>query len=342
MRIGLLLPHSGPAGLWRVGGQACARLAAEEGAGGEPVDLIQMDCGETPETAAAAATALRDDHGVDVVVGMQPSHQRNAITRALSGEVGYIYTPQYEGGWCGPGALPLGVTDAEAMAPSIAWLARRQAVSRWFFVGNDYLWPRAAHGVAAATVRAAGGVMAGAAMIPFGQCDYDILFSRIKRSRADAVAVVLLGEEGVRFHRAFAAAGLARRAARFCLGCDETLLWALTGAEAEGLYACQPYFAGADDPSRDAMLDSYEGLFAGASPPVTSLTLGVYDGVRLARALCAGARGARRRSIAKRLQSGFDRRAALAKLNLPATHNGSPRLHIGEADGAAFRSECLA
>lgn len=342
MRIGLLLPHSGPAGVWRLGGQACAMLAATEDADGPPADLIGLDCGETVESAAAAAHALRERHGVEIVVGMQPSHQRNAITRALAGEVAYIYTPQYEGGWCGPGTIPLGVTDAEAAAPSIAWLARKRGISRWFFVGNDYIWPRAAYGVVAGTIEAVGGSVVGSGFVPFGNSDYDIILSRIRRSRADGVVVVLLGDESIRFHRAFADADLARRAARFCLGCEETLLWALGGHEAEGLYACQPYFTSADDTGREDILAAYNALFGDAMPPVTSMTMGLYDGVRLARAIGHAAGGVDRRAIATMVRSGFDRAAALSMLKIARSGRTQMPLQIGEADGPSFRSERLA
>lgn len=341
MRIGLLLPHSGPAGVWRLGGQACAMQAATEDGDGPPVDLISMDCGETPETAAAAAHALREQHGAQIIVGMQPSHQRNAITRVLAGEVAYIYTPQYEGGWCGPGAIPLGVTDAEAAAPSIAWLARRRAISRWFFVGNDYIWPRAAYSVVAGTIEAIGGSIVGSGFVPFGDSNYDIVLSRIRRSRADGVVVVLLGGESIRFHRAFAAEGLPHRAARLCLGCDETLLWALEGSQAEGLFACQPYFTTAGDTGRERMLSDYNALYGDTKPPVTSMTMGLYDGVRLARVIgCAG--GGDRSTIAAMVRSGFDRTAALSMLKISRSAKARVPLRIGEADGSSFRSELLA
>lgn len=341
MRIGLLLPYSGPAGVWRLGGQACAMLAATERSYGPPVDLISMDCGETPETAAAAAHALRERHGVQIVVGMQPSHQRNAITRTLAGEVAYIYTPQYEGGWCGPSAIPLGVTDAEAAAPSIEWLARKRRISRWFFIGNDYLWPRAAYSVVAGAVESVGGSIVGSSFVSFGDGDYDVALSRIRRSRADGVIVVLLGHESVRFHRAFAAAGLPRQAARFSLGCDETLLWALDGDQAEGLYACQPYFTTAADTGREEMLDAYSALYGDAKPPVTSMTMELYDGVRLARAI-GRAGGGDRATMASIVAGGFDRAAALSVLKIsPSTDIHMP-LRIGEADGSTFRSEILA
>lgn len=340
MRIGLLLPHSGPAGVWRLGGQACAALAAGDETDGPAVELISLDCGETPESAAKAAYALRERHGVQIVVGMQPSHQRNAITRTLAGDVAYVYTPQYEGGWCGPSAIPLGVTDAEAAAPSIEWLARRRGVSRWFYIGNDYLWPRAAYSVVAGAVEAVGGSIVGSGFVPFGDSDYDVALSRIHSSRADGVVVVLLGDESVRFHRAFAAANLPRQAVRFCLGCDETLLWALEGAQAEGLYACQPYFTTATDAGREGMLHAYSALYGDARPPVTSMTMGLYDGVRLARAI-GRAGGGDRATMAALVRGGFDRAAAFSMLKVSAAADMETPLWIGEADGLSFRSERL-
>ncbi|MEJ8570291.1 ABC transporter substrate-binding protein [Microbaculum marinum] len=347
MRIGLLQPYSGPCAIWRIGGQACAALGACEPVAGRveddtPVELVPADCGYTLESATEAALYLRDVENVDLVVGMQPSHQRNAVSRALGGQVAYIYTPEYEGGWCGPGAIPIGVSGWEVLGPGVNWLHEKRKVRRWFFVGNDYLWPRAAHAAAVASIHASGAQLVGTSFLPFGTQTYDRLFREIRACRADGVIVVLLGEESVRFHRAFGEVGLARRIARFCLACDETLLWALDAGAAQNLYACQPYFWGVPSPERDSMIDRYKSAFGPAQPPVTSLTIGIYDGVRLARALGRVAERPDRASIARLVRNGFDRNSALRLLGFPAHGAGGYRLTLAVSDGHTFRPRLIA
>jgi len=342
MRIGLLQQHDGPCAIWRVGGQACATLGAIDPVAGQdhdggPVELVAADCGYTLQSAADAALRLRDTENVDVIVGMQPSDQRNAVTRALGGQVPYIYTPEYEGGWCGPAALPIGMSGWDVLSIGIDWLLTKRSVRRWFFVGNDYVWPRSAHAAAQAHVHKSGGKFVGSAFLRFGSYNYDRLFEEIVAAHADGVIVVLLGEETVRFHRAFGHAGLSRRIARFSLACEETLLWALDENAAQNLYACQPYFLGAPSPEREDMIDRYASLYGSAQPPVTSMTLGMYDGVRLARLLGRSAERPERAAILKMIRNGFDRHAALHALGLSGSDTGDYRLTLAVSDGHTFR-----
>ncbi|MFO7856526.1 MAG: ABC transporter substrate-binding protein [Paracoccaceae bacterium] len=328
-RVGLLLPRSGPAALWRLGVEAGARLAADAltedgGAGGRPVEILEADAGAAPESAVEAVRTLAAA-GAEAVVGMQLSHQRNAVARALGGRAPYVFIPHYEGGWCGPGVTPLGLGDAETLGPALAWFAARAGVRRLFFVGNDYVWPRAAHGAAREAARGAGLAFAGAALLPVGFADPAPLMTRIAVARPDLVVTVLIGEDAVRFHRAFAAAGLPASAARLALGFDETLLWAVGARAAEGLFAVQPFVIGADPGPREALLARYAARFGDRRPPVAANTLACHDGVRLAAAL------------ARRALRGVSRAAALDLLGAPDGRRDRPPAILAEADGARFR-----
>ena len=328
-RVGLLLPRSGPAALWRLGVEAGARLAAETltesgEAAGRPVEILEADAGATPEAAAAAARRLATE-GAEAVVGMQLSHQRNAVARALGGRAPYVFIPHYEGGWCGPGVTPLGLGDAEALGPALAWFAARAGVRRLFFVGNDYVWPRAAHGATREAAEAAGLAFAGAALLPVGFDDPAPLTARIAAARPDLVVTVLIGEDAVRFHRAFAAAGLPAVAARLALGFDETLLWAVGPRAADGLFTVQPFVIGAEPGPREALLARYAARFGDRRPPVAANTLACHDGVRLAAALV------------RRALPGVSRAGALDLLGAPDRRRDRPPAILAEADGTRFR-----
>ncbi len=337
VRIGVLLPRTGPTGLWALGCEAAALVAAAElnaagGVDGAEVELVFADPGPTCATTVGAAGWLRDDQGVAAVVGMQASDRRGATRRRLGGAIPYIYTPQYEGGLCGPATIPIGITDGEVLGPGIEWFAEHRRARRFFFVGNDYVWPRVTHGTTNEALHAARALSVGEAMIPFGTADYTSVLDRIRRARPDVVIGALLGEETVRFNRAFAEAGLDRSILRFLLAIDETLLWAIGADAAVGLYTAQTYFDAHVAEVREPMLAHYDLGFRGSRPPVNVISLGCYDGVHVAAALARG-RGDDRHAPA--IPDGFDRTRALHMIGQPMPR-GRPPIHLGEADGTAF------
>lgn len=349
MKLGLVLPRRGPSGLWAMGCEAAAALAVAElnaagGVLGRDASLAVACSGETPQEAAQAAAGLVDDDAVDAVIGFQPSHMRRAVRMRLNGAVPYFYTPQYEGGYAGPATVALGVTDAEVLGPALAYLSGAKRVRRGYFVGNDYIWPRTAHGTAMDAMARSGIRTAGASIIPFGVEDYTPILASIRQAAPDLVITVLLGEETVRFHRAFAASGLARRTLRLALATDETLLLGIGPDAAENLFAADTFFASRPCKRRSAMLETYAQSFGGTRPPVNVFSLGCYDAVhhaaRLARTVGSlGGQGLGQglgQGILCVMGEGAGRR--LPRARSPA---GSPRrrppVHIAEADGTGFR-----
>ena len=150
MKVGLLVSRSGPAGLWAPPFDTGALLAAAElnakgGVLADGIELVIADAGITDTEATAASGALVELDEVDAIVAMHPSNVRGAVKREVAGRVPYIYTPQYEGGERAPCTAAIGSTDEEMLRPSIRWLVDARRAQRFFLVGNDYVWPRAAH-----------------------------------------------------------------------------------------------------------------------------------------------------------------------------------------------------
>ena len=82
IRIGVLVPDSGPAGLFGPSARNSAILAANEinangGINGEPIELVFADVGVPPAEAAQAALRLWRGEGVQAFVGMHDSAVRD-------------------------------------------------------------------------------------------------------------------------------------------------------------------------------------------------------------------------------------------------------------------------
>ncbi len=191
---------------------------------------------------AAEVEALVSMGAVDAVVGWHTSAVRKALLPRIAGRVPYVYTAQYEGGERTPGVFLTGETDAAQLLPAMRLLAEATGVRRWCTVGNDYVWPRVTARAARRYARDCGGRVRDEVFVPLGTYEFGPVLRRVERCEADAVLMLLVGDDAARFNRAFAAYGLHQRCLRLSTHMDENILLS-TGADAtEGLWAAAGYF----------------------------------------------------------------------------------------------------
>lgn len=229
VKIGLLMPRSGLAGLWSPSTDAAAAIAAAElngegGILGDEVDLTVADCGLTISEAVTAADFLLEVEDVDAVIGLHTSNVRDAISARLAGRVPYIYSVQYEGVRCGPSTVATGSVDHEILRPAINWLMDSKQAERFYFVGNDYIWPRSALELTKTLIAERGAHLVGHAFAPLSDVDYGGIIDDIARQRPHVVIQMLIGQAAIDFNRAFSDRGLDTKMLRFGLAIDETVL----------------------------------------------------------------------------------------------------------------------
>ena len=290
IRIGVLVPDSGPAGLFGPSARQAAELAAEDinaagGINGEPVRLIFADVGLPPAQAVQAVQRLWRAEGVQGFVGMHDSAVRAAITGQLRGQVPYVYTAVYEGGECAPGTYVTGETPAQQLAPVIPWLAQNEGASRWYLIGNDYNWPRDTNAAAQAIIAGSGGTVVGEEYVPLGSSDFDASLGRIRASGADAVLVTLVGGDSVGFNIAYAAFGLDQQALRLGTLIEENTLAGIGATNAGRLFASMGYFASIDSDAARAYAERVGATFGANAAQPNGLGQSVYDGLMLMSAL---------------------------------------------------------
>lgn len=338
MKIGLILSHEGLAGIWTLGCQGGALLAAAElnaagGVLGQEIEIVQVDSGETQGSAFKSAQRLALNENVDAVIGLQSSDLRPAVRRGLGGLAPYIYTPHYEGGFCGPGTAQLGITDGEVLNPSLEWMTRHRRAKRFFFVGNDYIWPRVAHGTTEEAVQRAGGRFVGEALLPFGLRNYDEVLGRIRQARPDVVVIAMLGEDSVCFNRAFADDGLSGNITRLNLAFEETQLLALADGGTENLFAAQSYFDASRGHGRDALAERYDAVYSGRRPTMTANSVQCYDAIYLVAALAREVGRVDGGRMAHFLRPRLQRDQAY---RLIGRSDADARVQLAEADGVDF------
>lgn len=286
IKIGVLVPDSGPAGLFGPSARNAAMLAAQQinasgGINGEQIELVFADVGVPPAEATQSVLRLWKGEGVEAFVGMHDSAVREAVMGQVQGQVPYVYTPVYEGNACGAGLYVTSETPSQQLAPVIPFLMDREDVKSWYLIGNDYNWPRDTNALAKDYIAEAGGEVVGEEYLPFAVAEFDSSLQRIRESGADGVLVTLVGGDSVGFNVAYAGFGLDEQAIRLGTLIEENTLAGIGPDNANGLYSSSGYFASIETDTAQAFAASYAGEFGADAPALNTLGQSVYDGLIL-------------------------------------------------------------
>lgn len=339
LAVALVVPLSGPAGVFGPSCELSARLAVGElneagGVLGRRVRLVPVDGGRAPRQVADEVGALVSLGAVDAVVGWHISAVRRALSPRIAGHVPYVYTAQYEGGENTPGVFMTGETPAGQLLPAMRVLAEAASARRWFVVGNDYIWPRVTARAARRYARLCGGGVCGAAFVPLGTEQYDEVLHDIQRNGADAVLMLLIGADAVHFNRAFAAYGLHERALRLSTHMDENMLLATGAQGTANLWAAAGYFETLATAESMEFGGRYAARFGAHAPVLSSLGESCYEGVRLLAALAERAGTIDVRAL-MRTGDGTEYEGPRGPLALRGNHVAQ-RIYLARADAFDF------
>jgi ABC-type branched-subunit amino acid transport system substrate-binding protein len=341
MKVGLLHPRAGAAGIWAPSLDAAATLGAAEinaagGILGEDIELVFADCGVTVGEAIDAVDTLIDIDSADVIIGGHPSNLRDAVSERVSGKAPYIYTAQFEGIACGPSTVAIGSTDRELMAPALHWLSESMRAERFFFVGNDYIWPRMAYAATRGLVADIGGRLVGHCFLSDRFIADPGVLKKIARSGAQVVVQALVGQCAIDFNRAFAAAALDEKILRFGLLVDETVICGIGAEASANLFTSAHYFANWHSRQNDAFLERYHGAFGEWAPPVSAASVGCYEAFHVLAGMARKLGSRKGGDLARHLN---DRSVRPAARNLLRDKpiGRSPRVQLGAAEGATIR-----
>jgi ABC-type branched-subunit amino acid transport system substrate-binding protein len=339
-KIGLFIALSGPASLFGPTQQACAELAAEEinkkgGILGRPIKLFPADAGSTTAEAAKSAVRLMLDENVDLFIGSHDSATREALIATIKGKVPYIYTPVYEGGECAANTYCLGETPEQQARPSIGWLAAERKAKTYYFIGDDYVWPRKTNEATKKYIAENGGKVIGEEYVPFGAPNkFEEVVTRIKSAKPDVVVITLVGADNVNFNRTFAGFGLDKDIARLAFLLEENTLHGVGAESSASLYSCMGYFANDPSLANKKFKAAYAAKFGDKAPQLGTVGVDCYAGVNAAHALIAKAGGNNARKCMAASEG-----LVFATASGPATMRGrqvDKTMYLADCKGAEF------
>jgi urea transport system substrate-binding protein len=337
--VALVVPLRGPAGIFGPGAELCAELAAEEinqagGVLGRELRLIPVDGGAPPSAVADEVAALVGSGAVQGVTGWHISPVRQAVAPRVAGRAPYVYTALYEGGERTEGVFLTSETPDVQLFPAMRLLAGERGARRWFVVGNDYVWPRRTAAAAWRFAAGAGLEKAGESFVPLGTHDFTATLRAIERSGADAVLMLLVGTDAVRFNRAFARAGLSGSHLRLSTLMDENMLLASGHTATADLFSTAGFFASMVTPENLDFHGRYARRFGVEAPPLGSLGESCYEGVQLLAALVGRAGAVDLRSIGANAESvSYEGPRGLLRLR---ERHVNQRIYLAEARGVEF------
>jgi len=290
LEVGLLVPLGGTAGLFGPSCELCAQLASEEinARGGildREVRLHPIDASGPPCQVASKVDQLVTGGLLNAVVGWHLSSLREAVAPVASGRVPYVYTALYEGGRQLPGVFSVGETPERQLLPAFRWMSETAGVRRWAIVGNDYIWPRHTAAKSREFLRDFGSQVAGQSFVPLGTTDFGAVIDDLQVLRPDAVLMLLVGEDGAHFNRAFAARGLDERCLRLSTLLDENVLLASGSENTRGVTATAAFFEGLGTRESRDFVRRYQARFGAYAPTVTSIGESCFEGLLLLEAL---------------------------------------------------------
>ena len=344
MKIGVLVPDSGPAGLFGPSTRNSATLAANEinaagGINGEKIELVFADVGGAPAEAAQAALRLWKGQGVEAFVGMHNSAVREALVGQFKGQVPYIYTPVYEGKACSTGLYVTGETPSQQLKPVIPHLMKKESVKKWYLIGNDYNWPRDTNALAKGYIADAGGEVVGEEYLPFTVTEFDSSLQKIKESGADGVLITLVGGASVGFNVAFAGFGLDSQAIRLGTLIEENTLAGIGADNANRLYSSAGYFASIDTDAAKAFAASYKDAFGADAAALNTLGQSAYDGMKLLAKL-GNAAGSMEVAAIEKIAEGTSFESPRGTGTLTGRHVAQT-IYLANGTGGSFKVETL-
>lgn len=216
VRIGLLTDYTGVfSALSGQGGVTAARMAVEDFGGtvlGKPIEIVQADHGNKPDTASAIAKRWYDVDGVDMIADVPNSSVALAV-QAVARERQKIViasgsgTAEFTGKSCTPTSFQW-TWDTYSAAVATTKAVMQNGGESWYILAADYTFGRTMAADVSAQVKKAGGTVADVVRHPLNTLDFSSFIVQAQASKAKVVALANGGTDTVNAVKQFNEFGL--------------------------------------------------------------------------------------------------------------------------------------
>lgn len=213
IRVGILHSETGSLALSEIPVLDATRMAIDDlnahgGLLGRKIQVFQLDGRTDDATFARDARTLIERDKVDVIFGCWSSSCRKTLRPIVERDRSLlVYPVQYEGLEASPNIVYVGAAPNQQIIPAVKWFLDNLG-RRFFLVGSDYVFPRAANAIVRDYLKLYGGTVVGERYVPLGGQDFTGIARAIRRARPDVILNTVNGDSNVGLFRALHAAGI--------------------------------------------------------------------------------------------------------------------------------------
>lgn len=264
IRVGLLFSLTGEVAvvertLHDAALMAMEEINAEGGIHGMQLRIFVEDPASDPATFADRARRLMIRDQCVSVFGSYTSASRQAVLPVVEGQNNLFWYPTlYEGRECSRNVMYGGAVPNQQQQDFVPWLFENHG-SRFYLIGNDYVYPRETNNVARMILGQLGGEAIHEEYVPIGHSEFSTAINRIRQMQPDVIFSTLVGDSDVAFARQYSAAGLDPDLMPVAsLTRSEVEVAAIGGSAAAGHYTSAPYFMGHESPENERFVEAYK------------------------------------------------------------------------------------
>lgn len=293
IKIGLLFSFGGSEATLEKCMYNGALLAVEEinaagGINGRFIDVVAEDYNGEPSLAAEKALKMITEDEVVAIVGCCSSSSRQAVLSVVEEYDNLLVYPiAYEGQEYSDNVIYCGLVPNQQSSVLVPWAVEKYGED-FYFVGNDYVYPRSTNAQAIEYLNAAGGSVAGEEYVPLGDTDFSSVIANIIAASPDVVFCDLVGDSQTAFYKQYSNYGLADKGITCVnVALDDLVATAAGWENVEGMIACYDYFPSVGGDANDSFVKAYTARFHDGSVPASACEV-PYVGVKsLAKVLTA-------------------------------------------------------
>ena len=251
------------------------------GINGRLIEPIIADGRSDWPTFASEAERLIQQEKVSVIFGCWTSASRKTIKPIIEKYNNLLFYPvQYEGLESSPNIIYTGAAPNQQIIPAVQWAFKNMG-RRFFLVGSDYIFPRAANEIIKDEAVRLGAQIVGEVYIKLGETQIKPVIEQIQTINPDIVFNTINGGTNREFFRDLSYAGItADDIPVMSFSMAEKEVEVIGAKIAEGHFACWNYFQSIDSPKNRQLVRAYQAKY-GPSATVSNPMASAYSSVAL-------------------------------------------------------------
>lgn len=239
------------------------------GLNGREVVPVVYDPGSDVRAYGQYAKRLMVEDGVSTIFGCYTSASRKAVLPVVERLNGLLWYPTlYEGFEFSPNVIYTGATPNQNSVQLCRVLIELYG-ARFFFVGSDYIYPRASNRIMRELVHTNGGSVVGERYVRLGadRSEFMPVMREIKRAQPDVIFSTVVGDATTFLYQAYADLGLDPKVMPIAsLTTTEAEIRAMGHDVGEGHVTAAPYFQGIGNERNSSFVRRYQKRYGDDEP----------------------------------------------------------------------------